>query len=137
MDRFIHYAWDVSTEVAKGDAVFFIGAGLSSVAGALTWDKLVNDLKSALSPPTDVTDPLLISQFFKNQHGDHKLMSHIRALFSHKILRPTQAHKIMCSLPVKVFFTTNYDSLIEQSLTVAGKPLHPRGRSFRAFLTEK
>jgi|GEM_PF-5252951 len=55
--------WEISTAIAKGEVVFFVGAGLSATSGLPTCGELARDLKVELRPRKDETDPLLVAQF--------------------------------------------------------------------------
>jgi CheY-like chemotaxis protein len=124
MSKSIANLKELSVAIANQEAVFFIGAGLSAISGAPTWEDLIYPLKKALSPPTKESNPLLIAQFFRNQHGDHKLFSHLRSVLSSAKLYPSNAHDILCSLPINVFFTTNYDCLLESTFRMLGRSTH-------------
>src|SRR4051812_18019182 len=62
---------ELASAVANGDAVFFVGAGLSAVAGAPTWNEVVGRLRSRLIPPTSEESLPLVAQFFRNQFDDN------------------------------------------------------------------
>lgn len=112
---------EMAQAIAKGQAVFFVGAGLSAMAGAPTWDQLIQPLQARLTPPTTETSPLLLAQFFTNQFSRNELLAHMQRQIAATQLKPTKAHAVLCSLPVSVFVTTNYDNLLEAELQVQGR----------------
>jgi CheY-like chemotaxis protein len=124
MDLIIPGLWDISTAAARGDAVFFVGAGLSAGAGAPAWDQLAAGLAAELTPRTRERSPQMIAQFFRNQHGDHRLYTYLREALNRRVLKPTEAHTRLCALPVNVFVTTNYDCLLEDALKECQRPVH-------------
>ena len=117
-------AWDISNSIAAGDAVLFVGAGLSVDAGAPNWDAFIDVLRSALDPPTSESDPLLVAQFYRNQFGDHRLHSLLRQTLCQPAIRFSESHKIISTLPITAFCTTNYDTLLEDALRASGKSVH-------------
>jgi CheY-like chemotaxis protein len=115
---------ELANAISRGDAVFFVGAGLSAGAGLPTWAQLVDDLRADLHPPPEEANPMLVAQFFRNEFGDYKLFSFLRKALKGSLARPTPAHRAMASLPVRVFYTTNYDDLLEASLKENGRACH-------------
>lgn len=51
--------WDISSPIAQGDAVFYIGAGLSINSGLPSWHDITKNLKTKLNPKSDENDPIL------------------------------------------------------------------------------
>ena len=114
---------EIAKAIASGDAVFFVGAGLSAGAGAPLWADLAKRLREQLHPMSDEESPLQIAQYFRNQHGNRKLFSLLRDVIHQHELLPSATHQILASIS-QVLVTTNYDDLIEQSFREAGRPLH-------------
>jgi CheY-like chemotaxis protein len=124
MSNALPYARELAAALAKGELVMFVGAGLSVGAGAPSWHELVEGLRAELVPPTGETDPTVVAQFFRNQHGANALVRRIRDVVQRSSLRPTRAHRVLCSLSANVIVTTNYDDLVERSLRGADRPVH-------------
>jgi CheY-like chemotaxis protein len=124
MSNALPYARELALDLAKGELVMFVGAGLSVGAGAPSWQELVEGLRAELVPSTEETDPTVVAQFFRNQHGANALVRRIREVVQKRTLKPTRAHSALCSLPANVIVTTNYDDLIERSLRGADRPVH-------------
>src|SRR4051812_18793721 len=106
------------------NAVLFVGAGASAAAGLPTWNELIEDLKSALIPQTDIVSNELIAQFFRNQFDDRELIQRLRQRFARTQPISTGLHDVLASFPLNVFVTTNYDTLLETSLRARRLPLH-------------
>ncbi|MGZ2371514.1 HAD hydrolase-like protein [Ancylomarina sp. YFZ004] len=93
----------------------FIGAGFSMEAGLDDWSSLVQKF----SPENDIPNgdlPLLIQRYIdKNpQLGKNRIFDYIRKSFS-KYDSPPKKHILLASLNLNRIWTTNYDSLIEDS----------------------
>ena len=110
--------------ISRGEAVLFPCAGMTMSAGGPSWEQLVEPLKSELNPPPIETDPSLIAQFYRNKFGDHRFFTRVRETLGKKVLHPGAAHAALADLPVNVILTTNFDDLLERSLTNAGKKVH-------------
>lgn len=115
---------ELANAISRGDAVFFVGAGLSAGAGLPTWSQLVDELRAKLTPEPQESNPMLVAQYYRNVHGDHDLFTFLRKKINRSSARPTPAHRAMASLPVRVFYTTNYDNLLEVALKDADRVCH-------------
>jgi hypothetical protein len=104
----------------QGRCVLFIGAGLSVAAGLPSWAKLVDSLAKklgvALPGRGDLDSYLDLAQWFAEQHGMDALARLIVAEIGEVPVRPTLAHYLLMSLPVRLVVTTNYDDLLERAL---------------------
>jgi CheY-like chemotaxis protein len=115
----------MARSIARGDAVFFIGAGMSANAGAPTWDELMLPLRHELElDPNDDASPALVAQFYANRFGERELHKYLRLKLRAPSLKPTEAHELLCNLPVSVFVTTNYDDLLEAALRRVDRRYH-------------
>lgn len=124
MSTHLHRVRELGSAIARGDTAFFVGAGLSAGAGLPLWSQLVDELRAGLTPTSSEMSPQLVAQFFRNQHGDYALFTLLRKALWNNRIAPSAAHRLLCSFPVRVFFTTNYDNLIEATLRNTGKPVH-------------
>jgi len=105
------------------DAAIFAGAGLSVAAGYVNWKELLMPIAEDLGIDLEVENDLVaVAQYHCNQNGGnrHKLSELLIDRFASE-LRPTENHLILARLPIEVYWTTNYDRLIEDSLRSAGK----------------
>lgn len=119
-DRFVR---DYSLELRNGSAAVFVGAGLSMPAGFVSWKGLLNIVFNDLNLNPEIEHDLVtIAQYYCNQIGGNKirLTQRIIDAFKHQA-QPTRNHAILASLPISIYWTTNYDKLIETALTDAKK----------------
>lgn len=108
-------------EIEEDNVAVFAGAGLSSAAGYVNWKELLRPLANELNLNIDEEQDLVkVAQFYLNENGrnriSQKLMDEIATA-----KQPTENHKILSRLPIKTYWTTNYDKLIEKSLEGVGK----------------
>jgi len=104
------------------NAAIFAGAGLSIPAGLVNWKELLRDVASDIGLDVDKEDDLItVAQFHVNERGGRHRIN--QALIHEFAVRSksTANHELLASLPIKTFWTTNYDSLIEDSLEAHGK----------------
>lgn len=93
----------------------FIGAGLSYNASGLDWNGLVKPYIQQLEENTD--DPILGLQYFVTQKNIDKneLKKEIAKKFSN--LKYDYRHILLSKLPIRNYWMTNFDALIEDALT--------------------
>jgi hypothetical protein len=110
--------------VAQGECVLFAGAGLSRGAGLPDWSELLGRLAADLhlSQP-ERYDYLDLAQWYRERFGPQALAEVVRGTFGYPDPppRPTLAHYLLLGLPVRHVLTTNYDGLLETSLTALKK----------------
>lgn len=110
--------------------VLFVGAGLSRGAGLPGWGGLLSDLANSLNLdveklPRDANGQLSLdlcldlAQWFADKFGRPSLDERIFDRFGSNSLsiRPTLAHYLLMSMPFRLCLTTNYDDLLERTLT--------------------
>lgn len=118
-----HFIAKFSSEIEEGNAAIFAGAGLSVAAGYVDWKGLLTPLANKLGLDIDKEHDLVsVAQYHCNEDagGRHDLNQLLINQFcSGHIV--TENHKILARLPIKTFWTTNYDRLIEKSLEGARK----------------
>ncbi len=104
---------------ATGNAVLFVGAGLSIGAGLPSWSELV----SALSAETGYQgkDPLKAAQYYVDRHPNRAiLVKHLRERLDTTGIEPTACHSLLTQLPARIVCTTNFDNLLERAYQAAG-----------------
>jgi hypothetical protein len=119
MNRFI----DDFVEALRDDnAAIFAGAGLSIPAGLVDWAALMRDIGADIGLNVDLEHDLLsVAQFHVNERsGRHRINQALINEFAERS-EVTENHKILASLPIRTFWTTNYDTLLEDSLRAAHK----------------
>lgn len=107
--------------------VLFVGAGASAGAGLPSWKALMEHLATDLGVPFTGQDShdfyLDLAQWYVEEKGREALGRAVGRLFDDAGARPTLAHYLLTSLPVRVILTTNYDDLLERALVALRR--HP------------
>ncbi len=113
---------DYVTDLAENNAAIFAGAGMSKAAGYVNWPELLRDIAKELNLDVDKEHDLIsIAQYHVNERGGKAgITKKILQEFSEQA-EPTQNHEILKRLPISTYWTTNYDKLIESSLSKALK----------------
>ncbi len=103
-------------------AAIFAGAGLSVASGLVNWKELLRDIANELKLDIDKEEDLItIAQYYENEKGGRgSINSQLIDEFTKDVVI-NDNHKILSKLPIKIFWTTNYDTLIEKSLESYGK----------------
>lgn len=98
-------------------AAIFAGAGLSVAAGYVNWQNLLRDIAKDVGLDVEKEGDLVsLAQFHVNKHrSPSKLTKTIINEFEERA-EETENHKILARLPISTYWTTNYDSLIEETL---------------------
>jgi hypothetical protein len=111
------------SELLDGNAALFAGAGLSVAAGYVDWRQLIKPLSVELELDIELeSDLIAVAQFHVNAHGYNRHTLHkavIEALSPDN--SPTENHRLLARLPIRTWWTTNYDKLIENARRDAGK----------------
>lgn len=114
---------DVGRELLEDNVAVFAGAGMSAGAGFVNWAELLRPIAEELGLDVDKEGDLVaIAQFHFNSNGNNRSQLNQRLIdeFSNEAVE-TENHKILSRLPIKTYWTTNYDKIIESSLDKAGK----------------
>ncbi len=117
------FVTDYLGEIVAGDAAVFAGAGLSVPSGYVDWRELIRPLAEELDLKIDLeTDLVGIAQFHVNANGANRSRLHKAVIEAISPTNPpTQNHELLARLPIRTWWTTNYDKLIETTLKSAGK----------------
>jgi len=104
------------------NAAIFAGAGLSIPAGLVNWKELLREVVHDVGLSVDrETDLISAAQFHVNERrGRHKINQSLINEFAVRAT-PTENHRILAMLPIKTYWTTNYDTLIEDTLRASAK----------------
>lgn len=107
---------DYVEKLREGNATILIGSGLSKAAGFVDWKGLLKDLATELGLRIeDENDLISIAQFHKNfKQNRNRIDEKIVNEFTDKDVE-TENHHIIARLPFNTIWTTNYDSLIEDT----------------------
>jgi len=109
--------------VTDGDAAVFAGAGLSRAAGFVDWKGLLKDFATELHLDLDIeSDLAAVAQYHLNKEG------HIRSRLNQKVAAElarqadlSDVHESLARTPIQTYWTSNYDSLIEDALKAANR----------------
>lgn len=108
---------DFVRDLHEDNAAIFAGAGLSKAVGYVDWPELLRDIADELGLTIEKEHDLIsLAQFHVNQlKGSSKLTRKILEEFSEQA-EPSEVHDILARLPIRTYWTTNYDTLIEDAL---------------------
>ena len=123
------YAGSIKT----GDAAVFIGAGLSRDAGYLGWTDLLKDkaCEIGLDIEKEKNDLMSLAQYYINKKQRTQINNAIRNFFALRPeIKPTENHLLLSQLPIKSYWTTNYDRLLEKTFDI-------RNISYRAQFSDE
>jgi NAD-dependent SIR2 family protein deacetylase len=126
--QFDHNTDDFINEYLKalleGNAAIFAGAGLSVSSGFFDWKKLLTPIANKLQLNINEEHDLsALAQFFVDNRGGvrDQLIKILTEEFNKAGIAQNENHEILARLPISIFWTTNYDNLIETSLKANGK----------------
>lgn len=108
--------------IQEGYAAIFAGAGLSKASGFVDWKELLNDIAQEIQLDVEKEPDLVeVAQYYCNEKRS-------RNEINEKILnrfvtesKESESIRILAELPIRVFWTTNYDHLLEDTLKKYGK----------------
>lgn len=114
---------DFVKALKEDNAVVFAGAGLSVASGYFDWKRLLAPIASKLDLDiNDENDLTLLAQFFIDNKGGRGELNQILIEEFHKAgIQSSENHEILARLPIGIFWTTNFDSLIEDTIKYVGK----------------
>lgn len=107
-------------EIRDNNAAMFIGAGFSKSAGYVDWKNLLRGVAEDLGLDVDKEyDLVSLAQYCYNKNGNKSLINDTIFDEFSKEKDIDENHRIIARLPIFTYWTTNYDSLIEDSLSDA------------------
>ncbi len=103
--------------VSEGYAGVFAGAGLSRGSGYTNWKELVRPLAEEIGLDVEKEHDLVaIAQYYRNERGTRSSINQkILNEFTKDTIR-NENIEILTRLPVRTYWTTNYDELLENTL---------------------
>lgn len=112
---------DYSEAVIQGHAAIFAGAGFSTTAGFVDWKGLIRELATEIGLDVDKEyDLVSLAQYYDNEHSREDVTKAVFNNFTRKATLDSN-HMILASLPINTYWTTNFDSLLEEGLRKCGK----------------
>lgn len=113
---------EYADEIEAGNAAIFAGAGLSVGTGAVSWKNLLREEASKIGIDVDKEyDLVSVAQYIYNQSNSRNKITRLIKNHIKTNGEVTENHKILASLPINTFWTTNYDEYIEESLKSINK----------------
>lgn len=110
-------------ELRGDNAAVFVGAGLSKAAGYVDWRGLLEPIAKSLGLDAyKETDLVGLAQFHLNRNsGNRNELNQLLIEQFTDLATPSDNHRLLARLPIRSYWTTNYDRLIEQALKDSGK----------------
>lgn len=107
-------------EIKDNNAAIFIGAGFSKSVGYVNWKNLLRSIAEDLGLDVDKEyDLVSLAQYCYNKNGNRSLINDTIFDEFSKDKDIDENHRIIARLPILTYWTTNYDSLIEDALDEA------------------
>ncbi len=118
MDRDIQDFVKKYSEALKEDyAAIFAGAGLSVSSGYVDWKMLLKEMAESIELDIEKeSDLIAVAQYYTNKYENR---NEINQTLINNFTKETKANVSLTKLtelPIKTYWTTNYDSLIETTL---------------------
>lgn len=107
----------------EDNAAVFAGAGLSVPAGYVNWKQLLTEVADDLNLNIDKEDDLIaVAQYYVNekQGGRGAINQKLVDEFTKDAIVTTNL-RLLSQLPIKFYWTTNYDKMIERALDESNK----------------
>lgn len=108
--------------IQEGNAAVFGGAGLSRPSGFADWKALLRPLANDINLDIDREANLLaVAQYYRNSRGNRGNINQIIVDNFLKSVKTNENVKVITRLPIDTYWTTNYDSLIEDGIKEANR----------------
>jgi predicted Rossmann-fold nucleotide-binding protein len=127
LERLVNY---FSREAFFGNAAWFVGAGASRPSKVAGWVELLGPLGADLGITVGDEDDLpAIAQYYINRMSGNRgpLIQHLKRVLDVSAA-PSVYHHELARSNVSTIWTTNYDRLIEDALSLAGLSTRVRAR---------
>lgn len=117
-------------QMQSGDAALFVGAGMSRPSGFVDWRGLLKVCAAEINLDINQEQDLVaVAQYYLNRRGrDRSRLNQILKDEFDKEATASENHQVISKLPISTIWTTNYDSLIEDSLKQAGCKVDVKSR---------
>lgn len=106
--------------IRQSEAAVFAGAGLSRPSGYVDWKELLRDVANELALNIDKeTDLIAVAQYHVNEFGGRNKLNQVLMEEFTKDVNINENQRILASLPIETYWTTNYDTLLDEALQEA------------------
>ena len=124
-------------EIKDNSAAMFIGAGFSESAGYVDWKNLLRSVADDLKLDIDKEyDLVSLAQYCYNQNRSRSIINDVIFDEFTQERESDENHRIIARLPISTYWTTNYDSLIEDALTEAQRIVDVKYNNKQLSLTK-
>ena len=124
-------------EIKDNCAAMFIGAGFSKSAGYVDWKHLLRNISEDLGLDVDKEyDLVSLAQYCCNKNGNRSIINDTIFEEFSRDGELDENHKIIAKLPIFTYWTTNYDSLIEDALEDAKRIVDVKFNNRQLSLTK-
>lgn len=114
---------EILKELKNKNLAVFGGAGLSRGSGYVDWKGLLRTIADDMGLNIDKeTDLVAVAQYHLNEHGRQSINQTILEEFT-KEASENDNLSILSGLPISTYWTTNYDTIIEDTLTKNNKKI--------------
>lgn len=104
-------------EIRDNSAAIFVGAGFSKSSGYVDWKQLLESIANELDLDIEKeSDFVSLAQYHFNKNQNRSVINDIIFEEFSQDKQLSENHKILARLPIFTYWTTNYDSLIEDAL---------------------
>lgn len=113
-----------SKELLDGNGAVFVGAGMSITAGYVNWKDLLRQIAEDLELDIDTEHDLIaLAQYEVNRLKTRDSVDETIIRQFCKKARETPSHQLLARLPIDSVWTTNYDKVLEEAYTKAGRTI--------------
>lgn len=124
-------------EIKDNSAAMFIGAGFSKSAGYVDWKNLLRHVAEDLDLDVDKEyDLVSLAQYCYNKNGNRSIINDVIFDEFTQEKDVDENHRIIARLPILTYWTTNYDSLIEDALNEAKRVVDVKHNNKQLSLTK-
>jgi len=123
---------DLFSQIADGNCVVFVGAGLSLGAGLPGWPDLLRRMvdwaekhskdmsdRAQLEELIEDGELLLVAEEMRERLGEDDFQEFMNEVFCAPDLKLTDVHKLLPGIPFAAVLTSNYDNLLESAYATA------------------
>ena len=126
-------------DLSEENLAIFAGAGLSAPAGFVSWKELLKPIAEELELDVEREDDLVaLAQYHCNSNLANR--GKLNQLLINELsdeAKSTENHRILARLPISTYWTTNYDKLLESSLSKIGKVPDTKFRNKQLSFTKR